>query len=62
MALGKEVTQVHADLLNGAATEAKAAAELRKVALSLSTQAATSDAGQKLEVTRVAPVWIRERG
>lgn len=43
-------------------TGAKAAAELRKVALSLSTQAATSDAGQKLEVTRVAPVWIRERG
>ena len=43
-------------------TGAKAAAELRKVALSLSTQAATSDATQKLEVTRVTPVWIRERG
>lgn len=43
-------------------TGAKAAAELRKVALSLSTQAATSDATQNLEVTRVTPVWIRERG
>lgn len=32
VALGKEVTQVHADLLNGAATEAKAAAELRREA------------------------------
>ena len=32
VALGKEVAQVHADLLNGAASEAKAAAELRRVA------------------------------
>lgn len=32
VALGKEVTQVHADLLNGAATEAKVAAELRREA------------------------------
>lgn len=32
VALGKQVTQVHADLLNGAATEAKRAADLRREA------------------------------